>query len=125
VAGFRMAARIDHGRVQLLTRTGLDWTDKYPSAIPLLARNSFDRPKAKFPAALVATPVDLTRIPVGRPSPVCPRGGRRKPWAAAVGPGQVGDLGDKLRHDPVHTRKNQRRTEPPLGAAAHSEATSC
>ena len=32
-----MAARIDHGRVQLLTRTGLDWTDKYPSAIAALA----------------------------------------------------------------------------------------
>jgi bifunctional non-homologous end joining protein LigD len=30
--GFRMAARIDNGRVQLLTRTGLDWTDKYPNA---------------------------------------------------------------------------------------------
>ena len=29
--GFRMAARIDHGRAQLLTRTGLDWSDKYPS----------------------------------------------------------------------------------------------
>jgi ATP-dependent DNA ligase len=25
-----MAARIDNGRVQLLTRIGLDWTDKYP-----------------------------------------------------------------------------------------------
>jgi bifunctional non-homologous end joining protein LigD len=32
-----MAARIDHGRAQLLTRTGLDWTDKYPSAIAALA----------------------------------------------------------------------------------------
>jgi ATP-dependent DNA ligase len=31
--GFRMAARIDNGRVQLLTRTGLDWTDKYPGAV--------------------------------------------------------------------------------------------
>jgi ATP-dependent DNA ligase len=29
--GYRMAARIDNGRAQLLTRTGLDWT--YPSAI--------------------------------------------------------------------------------------------
>jgi bifunctional non-homologous end joining protein LigD len=29
--GYRMAARIDSGRVQLLTRTGLDWTAKYPS----------------------------------------------------------------------------------------------
>jgi bifunctional non-homologous end joining protein LigD len=34
--GFRMAARIDNGRVQLLTRTGLDWTAKYPSAIAAL-----------------------------------------------------------------------------------------
>jgi hypothetical protein len=29
--GYRMAARIDNGRAQLLTRTGLDWTGKYPS----------------------------------------------------------------------------------------------
>src|ERR1700683_1791782 len=36
--GYRMAARIDNGRVQLLTRTGLDWTAKYPSAVAALAR---------------------------------------------------------------------------------------
>jgi bifunctional non-homologous end joining protein LigD len=35
--GFRMAARIDNGRVQLLTRTGLDWTAKYPGAAAALA----------------------------------------------------------------------------------------
>ena len=35
--GYRMAARIDNGRVQLLTRTGLDWTHKYPSAASALA----------------------------------------------------------------------------------------
>jgi DNA ligase D-like protein (predicted ligase) len=35
--GFRMAARIDSGRVQLLTRTGLDWTAKYPSAVEAFA----------------------------------------------------------------------------------------
>ena len=35
--GFRMAARLDHGRAQLLTRTGLDWSDKYPSALAALA----------------------------------------------------------------------------------------
>jgi bifunctional non-homologous end joining protein LigD len=35
--GYRMAARLDNGRVQLLTRTGLDWTAKYPSAIAALA----------------------------------------------------------------------------------------
>lgn len=32
-----MAARIDQGRVQLLTRTGLDWTGKYPSVLAALA----------------------------------------------------------------------------------------
>jgi len=35
--GFRIAARIDHGRAQLLTRTGLEWTGKYPSASAALA----------------------------------------------------------------------------------------
>jgi bifunctional non-homologous end joining protein LigD len=35
--GYRMAARIDNGRAQLLTRTGLDWTAKYPSAAEALA----------------------------------------------------------------------------------------
>ena len=35
--GYRMAARIDNGHTQLLTRTGLDWTAKYPSVIAALA----------------------------------------------------------------------------------------
>jgi ATP-dependent DNA ligase len=35
--GYRMAARIDNGRVQLLTRTGLNWTAKYPTAVAALA----------------------------------------------------------------------------------------
>jgi DNA ligase D-like protein (predicted ligase) len=35
--GFRMAARIDRGKVKLLTRTGLDWSDKYPSMLTALA----------------------------------------------------------------------------------------
>jgi bifunctional non-homologous end joining protein LigD len=29
--GYRLMARIDHGRVKLLTRRGLDWTDKFSS----------------------------------------------------------------------------------------------
>ena len=29
--GYRMAARIDRGKVKLLTRSGLDWTAKYPA----------------------------------------------------------------------------------------------
>jgi bifunctional non-homologous end joining protein LigD len=33
-----MAARIDRGDVQLLTRSGLDWTEKYPEAAKALAK---------------------------------------------------------------------------------------
>src|SRR5215831_17701672 len=29
--GYRMHARLDRGKAQLLTRTGLDWTHKYPA----------------------------------------------------------------------------------------------
>ena len=29
--GYRMHARVDRGAVKLLTRTGLDWTHKYPT----------------------------------------------------------------------------------------------
>jgi DNA ligase D-like protein (predicted ligase) len=36
--GFRMSARTERGRVQLLTRTGLDWSDKYPTVIAALAK---------------------------------------------------------------------------------------
>jgi ATP-dependent DNA ligase len=36
--GFRMSARIERGNVQLLTRTGLDWIDKYPSVVEALAK---------------------------------------------------------------------------------------
>ena len=35
--GYRMAARIDNGDAQLLTKTGLDWTAKYPSVIAALS----------------------------------------------------------------------------------------
>ena len=35
--GYRMHARLDHGRVSLLTRTGLDWTHKYPSIAAALS----------------------------------------------------------------------------------------
>jgi bifunctional non-homologous end joining protein LigD len=29
--GYRIQARLDHGKVQLLTRKGLDWTEKFPN----------------------------------------------------------------------------------------------
>jgi bifunctional non-homologous end joining protein LigD len=34
--GYRMAARIENGRVNLLTRSGLDWTAKYPATAAAL-----------------------------------------------------------------------------------------
>jgi ATP-dependent DNA ligase len=43
--GYRMHARLDLGSVRLLTRTGLDWTHKYPAIAaaisPLDARQAF------------------------------------------------------------------------------------
>ena len=36
--GFRMAARIERGKVQLLTRSGLDWTAKYPATAAAFAK---------------------------------------------------------------------------------------
>src|SRR5215471_19080246 len=35
--GYRMMARLDHGAVKLLTRTGLDWTHKYPAIAAALS----------------------------------------------------------------------------------------
>jgi bifunctional non-homologous end joining protein LigD len=35
--GYRMMARLDHGAVKLLTRTGLDWTHKYPAVARAVA----------------------------------------------------------------------------------------
>ena len=34
---YRMHARLDHGAVRLLTRTGLDWTPKYPAIAKAVA----------------------------------------------------------------------------------------
>jgi bifunctional non-homologous end joining protein LigD len=52
LGGFRMAARIDNGRVQLLTRTGLDWTAKYPSAAAALSNVNVKT--AYFPPTKIA-----------------------------------------------------------------------
>src|SRR5205809_5399707 len=35
--GYRMHARLDAGRLKILTRRGNDWTDKYPSIAKALA----------------------------------------------------------------------------------------
>src|SRR5258706_8753215 len=38
--GYRMHAHLDHGAVKLLTRTGLDWTHKYPPIAGAVASRS-------------------------------------------------------------------------------------
>jgi DNA ligase D-like protein (predicted ligase) len=40
--GYRMHARLERGDVRLLTRTGLNWTDKYPPIAAALARLQVD-----------------------------------------------------------------------------------
>jgi bifunctional non-homologous end joining protein LigD len=35
--GYRIQARLDHGEVRLLTRKGLDWTDKFPNVAAAVA----------------------------------------------------------------------------------------
>jgi bifunctional non-homologous end joining protein LigD len=47
--GYRVHARLDRGKAQLLTRTGLDWNHKYPpitaalSGLPSLFAQVVDR----------------------------------------------------------------------------------
>ena len=38
---YRMMARLDRGALKLLTRTGLDWTHKYPAIAKALARSFY------------------------------------------------------------------------------------
>src|SRR2546430_15119326 len=50
--GYRMHARLDRGTVRLLTRTGLDWTHKYPAiaaaVTSLPARQAYRRAAARL-----------------------------------------------------------------------------
>src|SRR5215469_3303965 len=38
--GYRMHARLDAGRAQILTRRGNDWTEKYPAIAQAIKRSS-------------------------------------------------------------------------------------
>jgi hypothetical protein len=55
--GYRMHARFDHGTVRLLTRTGLDWTRKYP-AIAAAVASLPTRAAMPTPAASLAHQFD-------------------------------------------------------------------
>src|SRR5580700_7632262 len=51
--GYRMHARLDRGAVKLLTRTGLDWTHKYPAIAK--AVSSLDATQAYLTANCAAS----------------------------------------------------------------------
>jgi hypothetical protein len=98
------------------------------------------RPKGRFPYCQRSA-MGHPRLPVGHPSPVCPRAARRKRCAVTQHgrrevvdadlrdyfnsiphaplmraevvsrPGQIGDFCDEPRLDPVHARKNERRAK--------------
>jgi bifunctional non-homologous end joining protein LigD len=40
--GYRLFARIEHGKVRLITRSGLDWTGKFPELVQAFARLRLD-----------------------------------------------------------------------------------
>ena len=40
--GYRMQARLDHGKVKLLTRKGLDWAARFPNVAADVARLAAD-----------------------------------------------------------------------------------
>src|SRR5690606_790315 len=37
--GYRLQARLEEGKVRLLTRSGLDWTDRFGTAVPAAIAN--------------------------------------------------------------------------------------
>src|SRR5262249_37677578 len=65
--GYRMHARLDRGAVRLLTRTGLDWTRKYPAiagAVALRpARQDVARAASDGPVIVGADDADLAVRP--------------------------------------------------------------
>ena len=67
--GYRMAARIDNGHVQLLTRTGLDWTDKYPSAVAALANPERQDRLHRRANSAASTRLGCRLSPILRPRP--------------------------------------------------------
>jgi ATP-dependent DNA ligase len=50
--GYRMHARLDRGAARLLTRTGLDWTHKYPTIAKAVASLGRRRAQGDAPALL-------------------------------------------------------------------------
>src|ERR1700726_3355371 len=55
--GYRMHARLDRGDVRLLTRTGLDWTHKYPAILgPQLPEAARDKEEIRSYGSFLRPP---------------------------------------------------------------------
>ena len=64
--GYRLQARLDHGKVKLLTRKGLDWTSKFPTIAAAVA-------KLPAKAALIDGELVSRTRTASRASPCCSR----------------------------------------------------
>jgi ATP-dependent DNA ligase len=64
--GYRMHGRLDHRRVKLLTRTGLDWADKYPTMVKALRPSALNKRTSTASFALLTRgcPRSCVSVPV-------------------------------------------------------------
>jgi ATP-dependent DNA ligase len=97
--GYRMHARLDAGRVQILTRRGNNWTDKYPEIVKAIAglpaKNAYIDgelcgllPDGKTAFNLIQER-DRYRSGIARLLPLRPTApGRRQPDSSAAGAAQ-------------------------------------
>ena len=61
--GYRMHARLNRGTVKLLTRTGLDWTHKYPAIAAVLAKLAENAAEVVyFPGPVAANRSAISRV---------------------------------------------------------------
>ena len=80
--GYRMHARIDGGKIQLLTRTGLDWSHRYKRTIEAL--RSLKVKSAYLDGELCALNADglpvFSRLPAAKRSGRGSAGAMRRSW---------------------------------------------
>ena len=80
--GYRMMARLDHGDVRLLTRTGLDWTHKYPAIARRSRRSVRSRPIST--ASCAASAPTASRISASCRPPRMPEMRPRSPSISSI-----------------------------------------
>jgi ATP-dependent DNA ligase len=98
--GYRMHARLDRGAVRLLTRTGLDWTHKYPAIAAAVA---------SLGARQAYLDGELCGVRRQRPYP-----GNRRSQSAATRAGRGGKIRDGRRAADHGLRRASSRTRPAI-----------